>query len=158
MLNHSQFNLDRAHPGRWTITFSNPPINIFVPTTIVELRALMADLEADPAVKVVVFESANPDFFIAHLDVAKAAERPEALGQTVLTKIKEQIRDEVRGGRMRAIRADQFLVNLLSLCIFPFAAQPMLAALLGLDGERFSRFIHDRKRELPEFFMKALQP
>jgi enoyl-CoA hydratase/carnithine racemase len=30
-------------------------------------------------VKVVVFQSANPDFFIAHLDVAKAAERPEVL-------------------------------------------------------------------------------
>ncbi len=30
--------------------------------------------------KVVVFQSANPDFFIAHLDVAKAAERPETLG------------------------------------------------------------------------------
>jgi enoyl-CoA hydratase/carnithine racemase len=27
-----------------------------------------------------VFQSANPDFFVAHLDVAKAAERPEALG------------------------------------------------------------------------------
>jgi enoyl-CoA hydratase/carnithine racemase len=31
-------------------------------------------------VKVVTFESANPDFFIAHLDVAKAVERPEVLG------------------------------------------------------------------------------
>ena len=40
----------------------------------------MTDLDADPSVKVVVFQSANPDFFIAHLDVAKAAERPEALG------------------------------------------------------------------------------
>jgi enoyl-CoA hydratase/carnithine racemase len=40
----------------------------------------MTDIEADPSVKVVVFQSANPDFFIAHLDVAKAAERPEALG------------------------------------------------------------------------------
>ncbi len=76
----SQFNTDRTYPGRWTITFSNPPINMFVPTTIVELGALMTDLEADPSVKVVVFQSANPDFFIAHLDVAKAAERPEALG------------------------------------------------------------------------------
>ena len=75
-----QFNTDRTHPGRWTITFSNPPINMFLPTTIVELGALMNDLEADPSVKVVVFQSANPDFFIAHLDVAKAAERPEALG------------------------------------------------------------------------------
>ena len=76
----SQFNTDRTHPGRWTITFSNPPINMFVPTTIVELGALMTELEADPSVKVVVFQSANPDFFIAHLDIFKAAERPEVLG------------------------------------------------------------------------------
>jgi len=76
----SQFNTDRTHPGRWTITFSNPPINMFVPTTIVELGALMTDLAADPSVKVVVFQSANPDFFIAHLDVSKTVERPEVLG------------------------------------------------------------------------------
>ena len=38
------------------------------------------DLDADPSVKVVVFQSANPEFFVAHLDVAKAAQRPEALG------------------------------------------------------------------------------
>ena len=30
--------------------------------------------------KVVVFQSANPDFYIAHLDVVEAAERPEVLG------------------------------------------------------------------------------
>ena len=76
----SQFDIDRTNPGLWTITFSNPPINMFVPTTIVELGALMTDLEADLSVKVVVFQSANPDFFIAHLDVVKAAEQPEVLG------------------------------------------------------------------------------
>ena len=62
----TQFNIDRSHPGRWTISFNNPPINMFVPSTIVELGALMTDIEADPSVKVVVFQSANADFFIAH--------------------------------------------------------------------------------------------
>ncbi len=76
----SQFNIDRSHPGQWTITFDNPPINMFVPATIVELGALIADLEADPSVKVVVFQSANPNFFIAHLDVSKAAQQPDILG------------------------------------------------------------------------------
>ena len=80
MPNPSQFNTDRTYPGRWTITFSNPPINMFVPSTVAELGALMTDLEADSSVKVVVFQSANPDFFIAHLDVSKAAEQPEVLG------------------------------------------------------------------------------
>ena len=76
----SQFNIDRTYPGRWTITFDNPPINMFVPTTIDELGTLMTDLEADPSVKVIVFQSANPDFFVAHLDVAKAVERAGILG------------------------------------------------------------------------------
>ncbi len=80
MTDLSQFNIDRSHAGRWTITFNHPPINMFVPATIVELGALMKDLEADPFVKVVVFQSANPEFFVAHLDVAKAAARPETLG------------------------------------------------------------------------------
>src|SRR5262249_33054937 len=79
MPTRSTFNPDRTDPGQGTITFSNPPINMFVPTTIVELGALMTDLEADSSVKVVVFQSANPDFFIAHLDVSKAAQRPEVL-------------------------------------------------------------------------------
>jgi len=79
MIDHSQFSIDRTYPGLWTITFRNPPINMFVPETIAELGALMSELEADPSVKVVVFQSANPEFFIAHLDVAKAAERPEVL-------------------------------------------------------------------------------
>ena len=95
---------------------------------------------------------------IHQLVEALTGSRPGALGQTVLTSIQAQIRAEVRGGRMRPIAADQFLVNLLSLCIFPFAAQPMFAAMLGLEGEQFTRFIRDRKRELPEFFMRALRP
>jgi enoyl-CoA hydratase/carnithine racemase len=79
MMELSQFNIDRTFPGRWTITFNNPPINMYIPATIVELGALMTDLEADPSVKVVVFQSANPDFFIAHLDVARAAAQPRVL-------------------------------------------------------------------------------
>jgi enoyl-CoA hydratase/carnithine racemase len=79
MSDTSQFTVDRTYPGLWTITFNNPPINMFVPATIDELGALMAELEADRSVKVSVFQSANPEFFVAHLDVAKAAERPGVL-------------------------------------------------------------------------------
>ena len=33
MSDPSQFHTDRTHSGRWTITFGDPPINMFVPTT-----------------------------------------------------------------------------------------------------------------------------
>jgi enoyl-CoA hydratase/carnithine racemase len=53
MADRPQFNTDRTYPVLWTVTFSNPPINMFVPSTIVELGALMTGLEAEPSVKVV---------------------------------------------------------------------------------------------------------
>lgn len=76
----SQFNVDQSQPGLHTVRFSNPPINMFEPSTIIELAAIMTKLENDRTVKVVVFESANPEFFIAHLNLAKAAEQPQVLG------------------------------------------------------------------------------
>ena len=64
----------------------------------------------------------------------------------------------VRAGKLRPIAPEQFLVNLLSLCIFPFAARPMLMVLLGLDQQGFERFIEDRRDQLAAFFLRALRP
>ena len=59
---------------------------------------------------------------------------------------------------MARITAEEFLINLISLCIFPFAARPMYMALLGYDEQRYARFIEKRKKELPAFFLRALRP
>jgi AcrR family transcriptional regulator len=76
----------------------------------------------------------------------------------VIDKLDKQIASEVRAGRMRRISAQQFMANLISLCVFPFAAQPMLRAAFGLDEEGFSKFIAARRKELPQFIMNALTP
>jgi AcrR family transcriptional regulator len=83
---------------------------------------------------------------------------PEELGRVVLAKLKAQIAARVKAGRMQPIEPDQFAVNLLSLCIFPFAARTMLGAMLGLDAAGFERFIARRRRELPGFIMRGLRP
>src|SRR5678809_1383995 len=69
----------------------------------------------------------------------------------VLDKLDKQIATEVRRGRMRRISAQQFMANLISLSVFPFAAQPMLRAAFGLDEDGFSKFIAVRRKELPQF-------
>lgn len=51
-------------------------MNLIGPETIVALRDLMDTLEADPAVKVVVFDSADEEYFIAHFDVVRGGELP----------------------------------------------------------------------------------
>jgi hypothetical protein len=50
------------------------------------------------------------------------------------------------------------MVNLMALCIFPFAARPMLMAMLGLDDHGFAQFMASRREELPAFFLAGLRP
>jgi enoyl-CoA hydratase/carnithine racemase len=50
-------------------TTDHPPINLLDGTLIVELDRFGREVEADPDVRVVVIDSANPEFFIAHADV-----------------------------------------------------------------------------------------
>jgi enoyl-CoA hydratase/carnithine racemase len=64
-----QFLKIRVDRGVAFITIDNPPINLLTLELAGELVRLAGEILADDAVKVTVFDSANPDFFIAHFDV-----------------------------------------------------------------------------------------
>lgn len=55
--------------GVVTVTIDIPPHNIVGADLVVGLFGLLPDLEADESVAVVVFRSADPDFFLMHGDV-----------------------------------------------------------------------------------------
>jgi enoyl-CoA hydratase/carnithine racemase len=55
-------------PHYWRITLDHPPLNIFGPATIPQLDAIISEIESDEQVKVVVFDSAVPGFFLTHYD------------------------------------------------------------------------------------------
>ncbi len=67
--------VDKAAVGHWRVTLSNPPINLIDDGMYDELFDLVGDMESDPDLKVVTFESANPDFFIAHYSSAEPRSR-----------------------------------------------------------------------------------
>lgn len=83
---------------------------------------------------------------------------PAQIRPRVFGVLKRQITARVAAGEMRPITAESFMVNLVSLCIFPFAARPMLQAMLGQDEAGFARFIARRRTDLVEFFLGALRP
>ncbi len=55
--------------GILTVTFDFPPINVLGVPMLKDLEKLIEVLEKDRTVKVVVFESANKEIFIAHADI-----------------------------------------------------------------------------------------
>ena len=59
----------RVDAGVAWVTIDHPPINLFDLPLMVEMDRLGRALETDPDVRVVVLQSADPDFFIAHADV-----------------------------------------------------------------------------------------
>jgi AcrR family transcriptional regulator len=83
---------------------------------------------------------------------------PGAVLPRAFKKLGDQIAARVKAGTMRPISPEQFVANLISLCIFPFAARPMLSMVFGMDDAAFARFIERRKTELPAFFRNALRP
>ena len=76
----------RLDRGVAFVTIDHPPINLLDLALMRELDGIGKELEGDDAVRVVVFDSADPDFFIAHADVAlirqlpTSAPRPTTLG------------------------------------------------------------------------------
>ena len=59
----------RPDRGVLLVTIDHPPINLLDLPLMQEIDRLGREIGADDNVKVVVFDSANPEFFIAHADV-----------------------------------------------------------------------------------------
>ena len=64
------FTVDSSTPSLWRVTFDHPPINLIDYVMIGELGELLAEVERDEEPAVLVFNSADPDYFLAHYDIA----------------------------------------------------------------------------------------
>src|SRR4051812_12969868 len=69
----------------------------------------------------------------AQLIAAMAGQTAEDIRPRVFGTLRTQLEQRIAAGTMRPIAAQTFVVNLMALCIFPFAARPMLMTMMGLD-------------------------
>ncbi|HET9824983.1 MAG TPA: TetR/AcrR family transcriptional regulator [Chitinophagaceae bacterium] len=69
----------------------------------------------------------------------------------------KQIEKEIKKGTIKRIDPVQLLMNMLSLCIFPFMARPIFRLRLGLDESQFRGFMERRKKEVPRFIIESIK-
>jgi enoyl-CoA hydratase/carnithine racemase len=88
-----QIRLERRLPEYWRVTFDYPPLNIFGPETVPQLEEIIAALEADDQVKVVVFDSAVEGFFLTHYNFLAPVEESTRipLGRTGLQALPDML-------------------------------------------------------------------
>jgi enoyl-CoA hydratase/carnithine racemase len=76
----THLRVDRRSTSYCRVTFDHPPINAITATTVAELAELVGLIEQDADLNVVVFDSANLDFYLAHYDAENDPSRTAALG------------------------------------------------------------------------------
>ncbi|WP_350276431.1 enoyl-CoA hydratase/isomerase family protein [Kribbella sp. HUAS MG21] len=68
-MNALQFHVTEISDAYWKASFGNGPVNLIDLDTIEQLADLVNRIEDAPALTVVVFDSPNTDFFMAHWDI-----------------------------------------------------------------------------------------
>jgi len=74
-----QFRITKVTPAYWRVTIDNPPFNIYGPDSMPQLDRVVTAIENDPDLKVVVFDSAVPGFFLTHYDFVPPLEQTTSM-------------------------------------------------------------------------------
>jgi AcrR family transcriptional regulator len=92
---------------------------------------------------------ANTEDLINQLEISQHAD---------FTVIEKQLNEEFEKGNIRQIDAPQFMLNLMSMMVFPFVARPIFQNVLNVSQDQFTQLLQTRKTEVPKFIMNALRP
>jgi len=131
---------------------------------------ILADENRSIALKVrdvvdeqIQFHSAHPYLaaYIAselHTDPDRVTRVFEKRGTAPLTVLRRQLREGAERGTLKPISAEQFIINMMSLLVFPFVMWPAMRLLLGFAETDFPSVLEERRRMLPEFILAGLRP
>ena len=90
----------------------------------------------------------NPEFFIT---LRSQKNFP------TMEKFSRQVEDSIEKGEIRKIKAEQLLINILSLNIFPFIGQPLVMALLNVEKDQYNEILLERKSEVASFIINSIK-
>ena len=72
--------------------------------------------------------------------------------------ILQLIQKEMDEGRIRIINPKHFLINTIALCIFPFAAKPLMKIVLFENStDQYNAFLNERKKEISKFIVQSIK-
>ncbi len=147
-------------------TIFDQMIEKFVPdfTAIVESKKPIEEKIELFVHRYIDFVSINPQvpiFLITELN--RNPERmKDILGRTQnfgkMQQFAFQMITEMQVGRIKSFNPLHLILNIISLCVFPFIAKPVLQAILQIKDEDLTVILQQRKEEVSRFLHEALRP
>jgi TetR/AcrR family transcriptional regulator len=72
-------------------------------------------------------------------------------------KLEKQLREEFKQGHIIKVDIRHFIVNIIGLTVFPFAAKIIIQKNLGIKEEDWLQFIEERKKVIPQTIMSWIK-
>ncbi len=69
-----------------------------------------------------------------------------------------QMEEEMKAGTIRKMPPMHLFLNVMSLCVFPFIAQPVYCTVVGISEQRYDAMMQERAGIVNDFIRSALQP
>jgi AcrR family transcriptional regulator len=140
--------------------------SVFLPSLFGVLSAPDLTLEdriRRVAERQVAFHRAHPYMAIYLLsEIHTVPERLESLvgphGRPSLAPLQAQLDAAAAAGTIRPTQVSEFMVNLMSLLVFPVVARPMIRHVVGMDEAAYDRFLDQRAEQAISFFLAGLRP
>lgn len=109
----------------------------------------------------ILLENPNIPLFVIH----EMNQKPEEFINSIMSnkdrpnpmKLIVQIQSEVQKGRIREINPLQLVMNMISMCVFPFVASPLFKSLLQMDQATYLQFMQLRKKEVSGFIIESIK-
>lgn len=96
--------------------------------------------------------------------LSEANKRPEALVKKMFGNNKlplqlffRDVQKEIEKGTIRSINPVQLFLHMLSMCVFPFVAKPMLEHVAGISKKQFDALMEERKKDVPAFIIASIK-
>jgi TetR/AcrR family transcriptional regulator len=107
----------------------------------------------------------HPD--LARFIITEIAQQPELLieygkklgvnPRLFIEGFEKQVSKEVSAGIIKPIEGKELLINIMSLCIYPFVAKPIIQTMMSVDETIFYQMTEQRKKEVSEFIISAIK-
>ena len=72
-------------------------------------------------------------------------------------KVDEHLSKLAKKGIIKPIKAEQLMINMVSLCIFPFLARPMVQWVMKKNEKGFAQMMEQRKKEVAKFIIDSIR-
>lgn len=109
--------------------------------------------------------SQHPD--LPRFVITEVASQPERLIQygqkmginprLILSGFTTQVDAEAKAGRIKPLDSRQLLMNIMSLCIYPFIARHVIKTMMQLDESRFADMMEARKKLVYEMVIDSIK-